>query len=204
MVDAVNKLTINDSKYYESNKSTAIDTQGDLTRNMEIVTHTSNANETVTDTSNGKFEQKILSDRTIPVVVLKMNPRIDQRIAPIVMEPHTILTPAAKKVVANTASGVAWVNRNPQQVIQTGVNGSTPCDIRNDVSVKYAPAPVLIEIIDNSPTCSLSGILKVVKNSIPVPQAGSEKPKNWTLLLTESCPIISILCPFSARQSVTN
>ena len=34
LVDAVNKLTINDSVYYESNTATASDTQGDLIRNL--------------------------------------------------------------------------------------------------------------------------------------------------------------------------
>ena len=47
LVDAVKNLTINDDKYYESNTSTASDTQGDLTCNPETVTHT----------RNRKFEQ---------------------------------------------------------------------------------------------------------------------------------------------------
>ena len=42
LVDAVNNLTINDAKYYESNTATASDEQGDLTSNPETVTHTSN------------------------------------------------------------------------------------------------------------------------------------------------------------------
>ena len=97
MVDAIKNLTINDAKYYESNTSTASDAQGDLTHNPE----------TVTPTSNGNFEQNILSNGTIPVVVLKMSPRIYQRIAPIVFAPQTLLTTATKEVVANMASGGA-------------------------------------------------------------------------------------------------
>ena len=42
LVDAVNNLTINDAKYYESNTATASDEQGNLTSNPETVTHTSN------------------------------------------------------------------------------------------------------------------------------------------------------------------
>ena len=44
LVDAVNNLTINDARYYESNTATASDTQGDLSRNPETVTHTSKGN----------------------------------------------------------------------------------------------------------------------------------------------------------------
>ena len=68
-MDAVNNLTINDAKYYESNIVTASDAQGDLTHNLETVTHTSNINETINCTSNRKFEQNLLSNWTIPVVV---------------------------------------------------------------------------------------------------------------------------------------
>ena len=42
LVDAVKNLTTNDAKYYESNRATSSDAQGDLTRNPETFTHTSN------------------------------------------------------------------------------------------------------------------------------------------------------------------
>ena len=70
---ALKYLTINDAKYYESNIATTIDAQGDLTRNPDTVTHTSNVNEIVTHISNGNFAQKLLSNRTIPVVITTMN-----------------------------------------------------------------------------------------------------------------------------------
>ena len=78
-------MTINDAVYYESNTATASDSQGDLTRNPETCTHTSNGNDTVTRTSNGKFEQKLLSNRTIPVLPLAMNLGIEHGITLIVL-----------------------------------------------------------------------------------------------------------------------
>ena len=51
LVDAVKNFTINDAEYYESSTATKSDLQGDLTRNPE----------TVTPTSNRKIEQKLLS-----------------------------------------------------------------------------------------------------------------------------------------------
>ena len=153
--EAANNLTINDAKYYESNTSTASDAQGDLTCNLETVNHTSNGNETVTHTSNVIFEQKLLSNRSIPVVVPMTNLMIDQRIAPIILEPQTLLTPATKEVAADAASGGTWVNKTLRKVSQTGVSGSTPGNICNNVSGESATSPVLIEIVDTSPPCGL-------------------------------------------------
>ena len=44
LVDALNNLIIYGAKYYESNIVTATDTQVNLTRNLETVTHTINEN----------------------------------------------------------------------------------------------------------------------------------------------------------------
>ena len=54
LVDTINKLTINDSGY-DLKKVTASDAQGDLARNPDTVTHT----------SSGIFDQKLLSGRII-------------------------------------------------------------------------------------------------------------------------------------------
>ena len=81
--DALKYLKIKDAKYYESETATVNDPQGDTTHNPETVTHTSNKNETVTHNRNGNFEQKLLSNRTIPVIVLLMDQMTDQRISPI-------------------------------------------------------------------------------------------------------------------------
>ena len=102
--DSLEDLTINDAKYYESNTAIKIDSQGDLTRNPDTVIHTSNGNETVTHIRNRGFEQKILSNRTIPGAVLKINPIIGQRLAPIVVVPQTLLTSATKEFVADAGS----------------------------------------------------------------------------------------------------
>ena len=64
------------------------DAQGDHTLNQKTVTHTSNWKGKVTNTSNSNFDQKLLRNRTLPVVVPTMNPRIDQRIAPIIVAPQ--------------------------------------------------------------------------------------------------------------------
>ena len=86
LADAVNYLTINGAIYYESNTETASDTQGDLTLNLETITHT----------SNGNFEQKLLRKRTIYVLPPVVNPGIEQEVALILLAPQTILAPTKK------------------------------------------------------------------------------------------------------------
>ena len=77
LVATLKDLTIKDAKYYELDTSTANDAQGGPTRNPKTVTHTCNEKRKVTDTSNGDFEQKLLSNRTLPVIVPTMNLIID-------------------------------------------------------------------------------------------------------------------------------
>ena len=141
----------------------ASDAQGDPTYDPRTVTRTSNSNEKVTKTSNRNIKQKLLSNLTLPVLVPTMNPRIEQRIATIIVAPQTLLTPAMNEVIADAVSGGAWVNRNPRQVSRNGVNGSTPGDMSHVVSVKYSPSPVLIGIVATYPPCGLIRILRVTK-----------------------------------------
>ena len=77
LVDAVNNFTIKDTTYYESNTATVSDTQGDLTLNPEIVTHT----------SNKKLEHKLLSYHTIHGFPPRTRLGIDQEIVPIMLMP---------------------------------------------------------------------------------------------------------------------
>ena len=92
-----------------------------------------------------------------------MNLGINQRIAPIVVAPQTLLTPATNEDVMDVESGGAWVNRTLQQVSWVGVDGSTPGDICNYVSVENAPSSFLIVIVGGYPPCGLSRMLQVAK-----------------------------------------
>ena len=117
---------------------------------METVNHTNNRNERVTHTSNGNFEQKLLSNRTIPVFPPVMNPGVDQGIAPVVLAPQMLLTPATNEVVADAVSGGAQKNMAPQKVSKTSVAGSTPYNIRDNVNVFEPPSSVLIGVVITS------------------------------------------------------
>ena len=77
------------------------------------------------------------------------------------MAPQMLLTPSTKKVVADAASGGAWVKRTPRHVSSTGVDGRTPVNICNAVSVVHIPSPFLIFIIATFRPLVLNGILQV-------------------------------------------
>ena len=86
---------------------------------------------------------------------------IYQWVAPIVLDPQTLLEPTIKEIIPDTASGGAWVKRTPLQVSRTGVDVSTPGDIHHGVSAIEAPSPVLIEIVTTSPPCGINATQKV-------------------------------------------
>ena len=90
-----------------------------------------------------------------------MKPGIDQGIAPIILVPQTLLMPATKEVVADTASGGTCMNRTPRHIIRTGVDGITPGHIHNTVIVIEPSSLVLIVIVGNSPPCGLNRIQEV-------------------------------------------
>ena len=159
---------------------TASDAQGDTTQNLKTVTQNSNRKDKGMNTSNRNLEQKILSNRTLPVKVTKMKPRIDQRIAPILVAPQTLLTPVTKEVAADAAWSDPWVNRTLQQVRKTSADGSTPCDICNAVSVEHSLFPVLIAIVATYPPCGLSGSLQVTKKRQFTPPGLGGNTQKWT------------------------
>ena len=103
-----------------------------------------------------------MSNQTLLVIVPTINQRIDPRIVATVATPQTIMTPETKEVVADTEFGVVWLNRIPWQVSRTGLDGSTPCGVCNDVSVEHCPSLVLVGIVATCPPCGLSGSLQVV------------------------------------------
>ena len=124
------------------------DAQGNLASNPETVTHT----------RNGNFEQTLLSYWTIPVFPPLTNPGIEQVIAPIILAPQTVMTPAMKEVVTDAASGGTWIHRNTRQVISTGIGEITPGDNCNAIGVVELFSPVLIAIVVTSPPCGINVI----------------------------------------------
>ena len=156
----LNDLTINDSRYYISNSATANDTKVITESYPKTV---SDRKVKVTGNINKNMQQKLLSNRTLPVVVTAMEPMIDDMIETIGGASHTLSTTATKEVVTDVSCGSARVNWTPRNVIWTGRDFSTPGDTSLAVRSKPAPYPVMIGSTKIYPACGLSGRLKVRK-----------------------------------------
>ena len=161
--ETLKELTINDAEYYVSNSVNANDTKGEPAGNPKTFTHTIDVEGKVTDTSNGILQHKLLSKRTLPVVVLTMNPSIENRIAIIGGDYRTLPTPATKEVVADAARGSVRVNQTLRHVRRMARDGITPGKTGLAVSSKPASYPFLIGSTTISPACGLSEILQVGK-----------------------------------------
>ena len=116
LVNAINKLTINDSGY-ELNKENVSDAQGNPTSRPDTVTHNKNGPDTVTYISNGILDQNLLNGwtiREVSVLTLPTNPTIR-------LTPQTLLTPAMKKKFADVSSGNTWNRKTLQRINRTGI-----------------------------------------------------------------------------------
>ena len=99
-------MTINDTRYYESDSANANDAKDDPAINQKIATHTSDGKKRkVTDTSNGDLQQKILSNRNLLIITTTMDPRIDDGVTTCGAYPHKISTPLTLDVITDTACG---------------------------------------------------------------------------------------------------
>ena len=87
------------------------------------------------DTSNVILQQKLLINRTLPVVAPTMDPSIYDRIATCGGASHTLATPVIKEVIVDTACGSARFNRTPRHVSRMVRYGSTP--VNTGIAVRF-------------------------------------------------------------------
>ena len=97
-------LTINDARYYESESANANDSKGDPARNPKIATQTSDRKKgKVTDTRNGDLQQKLLSNRNLPIITTTMDPQIDDGVTTCGASPHKVATPLTLDIITDAA-----------------------------------------------------------------------------------------------------
>ena len=86
-------MTINDARYYESESANDNDSKD-----------TSDGKKgKVTDTRHGDLQQKLWSNRTLPIITTTMDPRIDDRVTTCGAPPHKIKMPRMLDVVTDAA-----------------------------------------------------------------------------------------------------
>ena len=87
-------LTINDSEYYESDSANASDAKVNPASYPKIASHTSDGKKRkVMNTSNGDLQQKLLSNRTLPIITTTMDPWIGDRAVTCGASPHNFVSP---------------------------------------------------------------------------------------------------------------
>ena len=136
--------TINDTAYYNSDKD---DTESDQKRDPLVATHTSDGNKikvTDTDTTNGISPQKLLINRTLPVIILLIDRRILDGIAAgrgTMHESHMI---ASNLIVTDAMHSGTCVFRKPADVNRKHTDGTIPWDSNTSRSSPRLTYPVLI------------------------------------------------------------
>ena len=97
-------VTINDTRYYDSESANANDSKVDPARNPKIATQTSDGKKgKVTDTRNGDLQQKLLSNQTLPIITITMDPHIDDGVTTCGASPHKIKMSLTLDVVTDAA-----------------------------------------------------------------------------------------------------
>ena len=110
LAESLKGLTINDAGYYESESANENNAKGDPASDPKVYTHTSDRNKIkVTGTSNGNLQQKLLSNRTLPIITTKIDPPILDRVETCGGTPHALATPTTKGVITDKTHSSARI-----------------------------------------------------------------------------------------------
>ena len=136
--------TINDSAYYNLDED---DAESDPKSNPLVATHTREGKKrqvTDTDTTNGNYPQKLLFNRTLPMITPPIEPRIADGVAAGIgttQEPYKI---SPKVIVTDAARSGAHVFRNPADVSHMETDRKIPKD--GNTSIRYPMLTYLVMI----------------------------------------------------------
>ena len=154
------------------------DAKVDPASDQKVDTHTSDSkNRKLLNTSNRKFQQKLLSNRTLPIITTTIYPRILGRVS--TCTPHALTTTTTKEIITDTACSSSRTLRTPEHVSRTGRNSTKPCDRNVVVRSPRDNGPVLIEGIIVPPTVGNGGILDIIKKSPPTSQSVRKNVQNF-------------------------
>ena len=125
LAETLKVLTINDAVYYNSEKN---DAEGDPRSNPKVATHTSDKKKRkVVNTTNGNLRQKVLSNRTLPIITTIIDHMITDRVDTCGGTTNAHTMPTTNPVITNAARSSARVLRNPRgHISRTEMDGTTP------------------------------------------------------------------------------
>ena len=107
------------------------------------------------------MQQKILSNRTLPIIITLIDLRIDDRFAICGPSLYKLATPQTTEVIMYTERSSAWVLQTPRRVSWTGRDSNTPGHCGISARPPRANFLVLSGCLGFSPASGHSGILYV-------------------------------------------
>ena len=110
LAETLRGLTINNAGYYHLYKN---DAEADPASNPKVATHTSDEKNKVTDTTNENLQQKLLINRTLPIITMTIDTRITDRVANCGGTPHAHTTTTTKPVITDVARSRAHIIWTP-------------------------------------------------------------------------------------------
>ena len=153
-------LTIKNSGYYNSDEN---DAEGDPERYPKVGTHINDGNKRkVADTSNGNLQQKLLSNRTLPIITTTIDPWIPDGFTTCGGTPHAHPTPTTKVFITYMVRSSARVLRTPGHLSRTVREGTTPRNCKTYIISPRMNSPILIVGNTASPTCDIMGSQKII------------------------------------------
>ena len=147
------------------------------------------------------MQQRLLSNRTLPITTTMNEPRITDRFSG---TPHEIMTPTTKRVIRDAVRISARIIRTPGHVNRTCRNGTTTRDGDVVVSPPRDNGPVLIGGIVVPPITGSSGRQDITKKRQYTSPSISRNAQILTVLLKEIWPMTGTLWPYSAMYWVAN
>ena len=144
LAETLKDLTINDARYYNSEE---YDAENDPNSNPKVATHTSDGKKrkvTDTYTNNGKYPQKILINRTIPIITTPIDRWTTNGVAACRGTPHAHQMPTLNVIITDTAHSSTEFFRTPGDVSRTSRGGTIPRNCSNSIRSPTMTFPVII------------------------------------------------------------
>ena len=147
LAETLKGLTIDSTiKYYAYYDSDENDAEGNPKSDPLLDTHTSDGKKikvTDTDTINGNSPQKLLINRTLPIIVPLIYPRIPGGVADVRGTMHTRQMLTSKVIVTDTTCSCARIFQTHGDVSRMGRDGTTPRDGKTSIRSPRLNYPVL-------------------------------------------------------------
>ena len=135
-------MTINDAGYYNLDKNDAEDNQKSAPK---VDTHTSDEKERkVTETTNRNPPQKLLSNRTLPIITTLIDPWIPDGIETCGGTPHVRPTPTSKVVITDVTRSSVRIFQTHAGVSKKDRDGTTPHNCNTSIKSPRLKSPVTI------------------------------------------------------------